>query len=53
MQLTADIRHLISEVCFLSDRFFRRTWAQVDLDALINNYKVLREAVPKARGLWE
>ena len=35
----------------MSDRFFRRTWAQVDLDALINNYKVLREAVPKSAGI--
>lgn len=30
----------------MSDKFFRRTWAQVDLDALKHNFEVLRSIVP-------
>ena len=32
----------------MSDKFFRRTWAQVDLDALKHNYSQLRAIVPKS-----
>ena len=32
---------------FLSDKFFRRTWAQIDLDALKNNYNILRDTLPQ------
>lgn len=32
----------------MSDKFFRRTWAQVDLDALKHNFETLRSIVPSS-----
>lgn len=35
------------------DSTLKRTWAEIDLDALAHNYRRLRERMGPAAGSWE